>query len=260
MGARTVLMYHAITPDGGALEHADPHYAVSRGAFRAHLAGIREAGLACTSVAKALEGGRKNCVALTFDDGHASNALAADDIAAQGGSADFFVNPSRVGSAGYLGWTELRALAALGMSIQSHGHTHRYFDELSEREVEEELATSKAQIEQHVGTPVTIFAPPGGRLTPAVARIAEGLGFRAICSSRVGFWREGGARWSIPRFAVLATTSNEQLARWVRGDRMEVARMQARQAVLDASKRVLGNRGYEKLRARLLGARTGEMS
>ena len=255
MAALTVLMYHALTGPSGELSDADPHYAISRAAFRDHLGRIRAAGLRPASVAAILQGASAaGSVALTFDDGHETNALAVADILEADGSADLFVNPARVGSARHLDWPALRGLAARGISIQSHGHTHRYFDELGEREIEEELARSKAQIEERVGTPVTLFAPPGGRLTPAVAGIAERLGYRGICSSRVGLWRAGSAPWNIPRFAVLATTTAEQLDRWIRGDGLEVARLKARQALLDTMKRVLGNRGYERLRARLLGA------
>jgi peptidoglycan/xylan/chitin deacetylase (PgdA/CDA1 family) len=251
----TVLMYHALIDDKGRAEGADAHYAVTREVFRQHIAAVKIKGATPRSVASILaeDHGVGNAIAFTFDDGHASNADAAMDLASEGGSADFFINSSTVGSANILDWPTLREMVKAGASIQSHGHTHRYFDELSEGEIREELTTSKAEIEAHVGAAVTIFAPPGGRLQPAVARIAREVGFTAICSSSVGLWKLDGSRWNIPRFAVLQGTGEAQFRRWLSQDRVELFKLTTRQGVLDGAKKILGNKGYEKLRARLLG-------
>lgn len=251
----TVLMYHAIPGPDGACEDADPHYAVRAPAFGRHLGLLAAAGLRASSVRDLLDGDRGGRVGVTFDDGHESNAAAARRILDASGTADLFVNPGTVGRRNFLDWRALADLARAGVSIQSHGQTHRYFDELSDAQVEEELARSKAEIEDRVGTPVVLFAPPGGRLTPRVAGIAQRLGYRGICSSKAGRWRPGGPPWEIPRLAVLASTGEEQLRRWVAGDRWEFARAALRQRALGAAKGLLGNRGYERLRARLLAGR-----
>lgn len=258
----TVLMYHAILDNHGQCAGADLRYAVTRKAFRQHLAETKLLGGKPRSVADILaspgSGSDSSCdVAFTFDDGHASNADAAADLAEAGGSGDFFINSSTVGQPNNLDWATLRDMAAAGASIQSHGHTHRYFDEINESEIRHELVTSKHEIEAHIGLPVTIFAPPGGRLQPAVARIAREVGYVAICSSSVGLWARNGATWNIPRFAVLRETDDAQFRQWVSKDRLALMHLSARQAALDAAKKILGNRGYEKLRARLLGGGKG---
>jgi peptidoglycan/xylan/chitin deacetylase (PgdA/CDA1 family) len=250
----TVLMYHAI--DGTDVEGgpADPHYTVSRTSFRRHLANVRNAGLRVSSVARIMSAGpAQDVVGFTFDDGHASNAPAALDILDQGGSADLFINPAMVGQAHFLDWQALSDLARSGISIQSHGDTHRYFDGLSDGEVEQELSASKAKIEDRIGQAVSLFAPPGGRLNPRVAGIAERLGYRGICSSRSGLWQTRDNPWRIPRLAVLASTTEAQFVRWIRQDPLEFARMAARDRILTLAKRLLGNAGYERLRSRLLG-------
>ena len=129
-----VLMYHAVVGDGMHYINADPHYSVSGRQFSRHLDLLERSGLRACSVA-ALRRGESavNAVAMTFDDGHVSNGAAAQELAARGFSADFFVNPSTVGTPGYLSWEELKAMAAVGMSIQSHGWFHRYLDELAHR-------------------------------------------------------------------------------------------------------------------------------
>jgi peptidoglycan/xylan/chitin deacetylase (PgdA/CDA1 family) len=254
----SVLMYHALLDANGECMDADRHYAVTRPVLKRHLALMREAQREPMSVARLLgDGSRANRIALTFDDGHISNIDAARDIADQNGSADFFVNPDRVGKPNYLSWAALREMSAMGMSIQSHGLTHRYFNEMTDAEANDELRKSKEEIERHIGKKVTIFAPPGGRLTSRVAAIAERLGYEAICSSRVGLWRKGASSWNIPRFAVLLGTSDEQLKRWIDQDKIELAKLLFRQRTLDTMKRLLGNRGYERFRAAALGGTSG---
>jgi len=246
-----VLMYHAtpgIRPDGPG--GYDPHYAVPLESFARQMTLARAAGVPPRHVLAVAESG--GC-GVTFDDGHATNADAARVLAEHGGTADFFLNTSTLGTAGCLDWSDVREMAALGMSIQSHGHTHRYFDELSPTEIRTELARSKAEIEQAIGRAVVLFAPPGGRLGPDVPAIAAELGYVGICSSRAGLWRPSVGPGDVPRLAVLASTSDGRLERWLRADPDEIARMQARKQVLDFGKRLLGNRLYDRLREALVG-------
>lgn len=254
-----VLMYHAVSDRLAGAGDADPHYCVGEAAFRDHLSCLADAGFEVAHVRSVLqasgEDGRAR-VAFTFDDGHTSNARAAEWLAARGWSADFFVNPSTVGTRHFLSWAELRDMAADGMSIQSHGQHHRFLDELGPADVRAELAESKQEIEDHLGLPVEVYAPAGGRMAPHMDRLAEELGYRVLCTSRVGMWRpaSGGrpVRWNVPRFAVLAATGVPQLMSWARGARWEITRQVLRYEALTAAKRMLGNAGYEKLRGGLL--------
>jgi peptidoglycan/xylan/chitin deacetylase (PgdA/CDA1 family) len=251
----TVLMYHAVADDRGDCPGADPHYGVSRHSFIGNLRSIAEIGKRCFSVLRLLTepAATANAVALTFDDGHASNLAAAELIAESGGSADFFVNPSTVGTPNYLTWADLRTMADWGMSIQSHGFHHRFFDEMTAQEAQSELRDSKLSIENHVGRPVTVFAPPGGRLSRKTAKTALDCGYRAICSSRVGLWSAREAEvWDIPRLAVLQSTTPDQFSRWIRQEPMEMLGRRARYVLLRGAKQLLGNQGYERLRQGLL--------
>ncbi len=250
----TVLMYHGVADERGSCPGADPHYCVSARQFAAHLKQVEAAGQRCVSVASLLNANplSDHAVAVTFDDGHASNLAAAELLAKADGSADFFVNPSTVGSPHFLNWSALREMASLGMSIQSHGFHHRYLDELTPQEVKAELVDSKRAIEDHLGSPVTVFAPPGGRLSPDLAQVAFESGYAAVCSSRVGLWRFGAEVWDIPRLAVLRSTAEGQFARWILQDPLEIFGRRARYVILNSAKRLLGNRGYERLRHGLL--------
>lgn len=250
-----VLMYHALADAEASRGNPDPHYVVRRSAFRRHISLVRGRGLRISSLAAVVAGrDGDRAVAFTFDDGHESNAEAAIDILSAGGSADLFINPATVGKSGYLDWSGLADLAAAGISIQSHGQTHSYFDELSEEQVEYQLSASKHEIESRLGRPVLLFAPPGGRFSPRTAAIARHLGYLGVCSSRVGVWR-GDISRPIPRIAVLASTTESQIERWISLDGWEIARLQARCRILAGAKRLLGNHIYDQLRERLLGWR-----
>jgi peptidoglycan/xylan/chitin deacetylase (PgdA/CDA1 family) len=250
--AVTVLMYHAVV-DEHAGHDADPHYAVSATAFAQHLDLFVRAGRRPTSVQRLLDGDRAEVLALTFDDGHASDVRAAEMIAQRGGFADFFVNPSTVGGAGYLGWSDLRGMSELGMSIQSHGLTHRHLDTLGPADVRAELADSKRSIEDRLGRAVELFAPPGGRMPADLPKIALELGYRAVCSSRVDVWN-GSAQWAeVPRMPVLRSTSVARLRRWIEQEPSALAAARLRHSTLSVAKQLLPRALYEGVRSALIG-------
>jgi peptidoglycan/xylan/chitin deacetylase (PgdA/CDA1 family) len=256
MAPMTVLMYHALS-DAGAAGDADPHYALPAGRLRRHLSAMRAAGRAPCSVAQVLAGelGARDAVALTFDDGHASNAAAAAEVAAAGGRADFFVNPATVGRPGYLPWSELRGMADAGMSVQSHGATHRFLDALTPREVAAELADSRKEIEDRLGRAVLLFAPAGGRMPARFAARALEAGYHAVCTSRPGRWTPDRGVL-IPRLAVLASTADARLERWIAGAQPEMLLQLARYAALRGARRLVGGAAYRRLRSALLAARS----
>lgn len=251
-----VLMYHAV--DEANAPAADPHYTVSRSGFTEHLRQMRAAGRRGTSVRNLLTSPlHEPAVAITFDDGHVSNLHAAETLAAVEMSADFFINPSTVGTPGFLSWDQLREMQAMGMSIQSHGQTHRYLNDLSLADVRAELVDSKAAIEQELDGTVTLFAPPGGRMPDGFAALAYEAGYAAVCSSAVGFWSTtmapAGQAVMIPRLAVLAGTNAARFTRWLQTNRLELLMLQSRSTVLTAAKRAVGNQRYEKLRQAIVG-------
>jgi peptidoglycan/xylan/chitin deacetylase (PgdA/CDA1 family) len=254
----TVLMYHAIL-SGGAPAGADSHYAVSHKDFLSHLETIRARGMTATSVRDILSLRRqiRDCVAMTFDDGHLSNYDAVFPLLVDHrATADFFVNSSTVGLPQHVTWSALREMADAGMSIQSHGHTHRYFEDLRPEEVRDELMRSKAEIENRVGQAVTIFAPPGGRFNRLVGRIARECGYRTLCVSRPGRWRIDSR--VIPRMAVLATTPLARVDAWVQGKSPEMGKQVAYYWAKYAVKRLLGNALYDRMRNHLLRPRGKE--
>jgi peptidoglycan/xylan/chitin deacetylase (PgdA/CDA1 family) len=79
----------------------------------------------------------------------------------------------------HLGWDEAADLARRGFSFGSHGRTHRDLTRLSPGEARDEIARSRREIEERLGTPVRSFSYPYGRLNDAVRVAVERAGYRA---------------------------------------------------------------------------------
>ncbi len=86
-------------------------------------------------------------------------------------------------------WDDLRELERGGISIQSHGASHRHFSEMKLDEQKEELMRSKAALEDGLGKRVEIFAFPYGDDGANPQELRDELvlaGYRAACLYRGG--------------------------------------------------------------------------
>ena len=247
------LMYHALSVDGSVDAGQDPHYSLRSDEFNSHLQRCAAHGLAVSSARDWLAGPREPTALMSFDDGHNSNfELAFPLLQARRATADFFVNTVNVGRPGYASWQQLREMADAGQSIQSHSHEHRYLTSLSRIELGEQLIRSREMIEDAIGHPVTLLAPPGGRMPSGLAAVARECGYRHILSSRPG--RIDSAVATIfPRMAVTASLDAATFDAWLRGDVTTFAKARLRYAALAAMKRLFGDSGYERLRRRFIG-------
>lgn len=252
----SIYMYHAVG-DEAQIKGADPHYAVTAKQFDEQVEAIAES----VPLAYQVQNNSKitsHCI--TFDDGHISNYIVAFPILKKYGlTAEFYVNSATVGTDCYMSWEQLIEMDQAGMSIQSHGHTHSYFSDMSDKQIESELQTSKRMIEQNLSNRVTVFAPPGGRIDKRVVKIAKHIGYKCIATSRPGLV-SGNALFSLPRFAIIKTTTTARVKAWKNSMSRETLKEVIRFNVFRSAKLVLGNQRYEKMRARLLGDDGTQMS
>jgi peptidoglycan/xylan/chitin deacetylase (PgdA/CDA1 family) len=138
---------------------------------------------------------------LTFDDGYRSiRTVALPWLLRFGYPAVLFVPTDYIGGindfdAGQepedaiCNWDELRELERLGVSIQSHGASHRSFSKLSLPEQEEDLTRSRISLEAGLEKPVDVFAYPygdGGTEPRSTGRALERAGYRAACLYKGG--------------------------------------------------------------------------
>jgi peptidoglycan/xylan/chitin deacetylase (PgdA/CDA1 family) len=252
-------MYHELEVPGRALAEEGPGYAVyclPRDAFRAQMGALVEAGLRGTSLGDAHARGDARAVAITFDDGCESDWLeAAPILRDRGFGATFYVIAGSLGRRGYLTPAQLRELAAAGFEIGSHSLTHRMLTEVEPGELDDELAGSRARLEDAAGARVTHFACPHGRWSPVVAAAARRAGYGTVSTSEAGLNGPRTPDMRLRRIAVRRGADAAEVALLARGHGLW--RRIARDAALDAGKRILGEGSYVALRERLTRLKGG---
>lgn len=123
-----------------------------------------------------LHGGQ--ALAITFDDGCKSDLTNAEKLLRRGLTATFFISSANIGQPGYLDADEIRELRGLGMSVGSHSHDHVRLTTLPRQVMIDQVAQSKAILEDVLGETVDRFAFPGGAYTPHEVRAVGQAGFR----------------------------------------------------------------------------------
>lgn len=189
-----IFGYHRISD-------SDDFGAVSTQAFRYQMEHLRNSDLDIVPLSQALDlveqpvEGRYACV--TFDDGYldtlevATPILADLDIpstvfliadALEGKVAfDWYQNPPPAIQVEHLP----RLLASGLVEVQAHSRTHRRLTLLSDEELRDEVAGSKASLEQYVPTP-TSFSYPAGIYGSREVRAVLDAGFRAGVTTAPG--------------------------------------------------------------------------
>jgi peptidoglycan/xylan/chitin deacetylase (PgdA/CDA1 family) len=220
-----ILTWHSIGLAGDELT-------VGEDAFAAQLDALRSAGFHTVSFREWLEHEDRGAplpakpVLLTFDDGYQDALTAAlPALRTRGMRATFFLVSGWIGAdeahrsargepgRRYLTWPEVRALAAAGMEIGSHGTTHRRLSTLTGEEALEELSASKRELEARLATPVEVFAYPYNASRRRLRVLVRQAGYRAAVS---GSDHGGADRYELYRSGVQRGTSPEDLLRGLR--------------------------------------------
>jgi peptidoglycan/xylan/chitin deacetylase (PgdA/CDA1 family) len=81
-----------------------------------------------------------------------------------------------------VGGDHLREAASYGIEIGAHSRTHRPLDLVPRRELEWEIAGSRADLEHLVDRPIRTFAYPHGWYTRRVQSAVRRAGFDAACA------------------------------------------------------------------------------
>lgn len=253
-----VLMYHGIAEravPSAELGTHDSLYVVRPGDFERQMEMLRAEGYTGISLGDFLRdgSGAGRRVVITFDDGNRSDRLRALPILERYGfTATFYITTEWIGRPGFLTGADIRALAERGMEIGSHGHTHRYFSDMGQGELEGELSRSLSGLANVLGHQVTALSAPGGRLHPKLRVLATAAGITTIATSRFAAFEAGEDPLSVPRIPVQSTTPTTAFRSMYRCARGYYLKNALRYGTLAAAKRMLGNGRYERLRSRLI--------
>lgn len=101
-----------------------------------------------------------------------------------------------------MSWDDVRALAASGVTIGAHGHTHPHMPALSAKDVRQDLATMMARFKAELGTAPTLFAYPFGEAGREDIDMVRAAGFVAAFGQNSGPVYAEVDLFLLPRFAL----------------------------------------------------------
>jgi GT2 family glycosyltransferase/peptidoglycan/xylan/chitin deacetylase (PgdA/CDA1 family) len=105
----------------------------------------------------------------------------------------------------------LRALAAAGVEVGSHGMNHRQLTKLSPAEAASEIRDSAAALEA-LGLPrPRTFSYPHGECNAEIEAMVRESGYEAAFTVTAGRIERGGDRYALPRIEVLASDTPRRL-------------------------------------------------
>ncbi len=156
---------------------------------------------------------RKACV-ITFDDGYEETySIAWPLLKRFGFSAIVFVTPNEVSTKGFATWQQLREMSRGGFEIGSHTMHHSYMPTTPDEKLKEEVADSKAVIEQQLGKRIDFLSYPIGGYTPQAQAMAKQAGYRAACTTNRGVSYAMTDRFAIRRVKITESDANPLIFR-----------------------------------------------
>jgi Predicted xylanase/chitin deacetylase len=213
-----ILMYHAVAHRPAAAVYG---LSVSPGAFRAQMGVLAERGFTPLTTAALGESWRTGRplpprpVLITFDDGYEGvHRHALPVLAEHGFAATVFVSTGWLRGAydeggapdTMLDWGQVRELAAAGVEIGGHSHTHPQMDQLDDARLRAETARCHEIIAAELGSRPVSFAYPFGYSTRRVRRTVRAAGFAQSLAVGNGLARRRQGPYALQRVTVRRTT------------------------------------------------------
>ena len=219
---RAILTYHSVDHSGSAIS-------VSPETFRGHVEWLASGAVPVLGVeALARAPADTAGVAITFDDGFENFAERAWPLLRDRGlPATLFVVADRVGGRNdwghdaslgvpdlpLLGWEALGGLREDGVSIQSHGRSHRPLSGMSAPELEDEVTGSAEVLERRLGVRPTGFAYPYGE-ADARGRSAVADAYDWACTTELRPLEPAEQMHALPRLEARYFDDPDALRSW----------------------------------------------
>ncbi len=196
----TIVMYHAIGQEG----EQPGRLVLPRSSFERQMRSLarRRPVLALDDLVEDRRSNRlppAKAVAITFDDGYLDNlTLAAPILARLGLPATIFLVTSRIGAANgwdgdgelaqrpLVSWPDVEELRGRGFTLGAHTRSHPRLTEVSPEQLDGEIAGSRADLAERLGSAPCGFAYPYGKWNDAAAEAARRAGFTSACTIRAG--------------------------------------------------------------------------
>ena len=236
-GRVPVLMYHSV--------HADPTPAtrslsVHPDAFAAQLAVLYDMGFTAITMAALVRHWRQRAlgletprlpdrpVVLTFDDGYADfHRTVLPLLAEHRATASLYVTTGWLADAGphwtgtplgeMLSWGQLAEIAAEGVEIGGHSHSHPQLDQLPAGLLRYELTLNQELLEQRLQRPLETFGYPFGYSDALVRRAVRGRGYAGACAVANAMAEPRQGPYALSRLTVRRGTGLEDFCALVQG-------------------------------------------
>jgi peptidoglycan/xylan/chitin deacetylase (PgdA/CDA1 family) len=176
-----IFVYHHVVPG-----HAAGALFVTPDGFEQQLKFLRDNGYQTVSfddLADCLEYGAPlpdRPAIISFDDGWDNQFNYAFPLLQKYGfTATFFVVTDYLDHQNFMTTDQLKTMIAAGMTIGSHSRSHPALPAIGKpQRLKDEIAGSKAWLEEKLGVPITTFAYPYGAHTPPVVVAVKDAGYR----------------------------------------------------------------------------------
>ena len=220
-----MLMYHAVLPGKGAPTWP---WAVSMRRFCDQLDLLADEGYDTPTMAELATTPAKKwtgrTAVITFDDGYIDNLAACEELQKRGMRASWFIVTGSIGQAPrwpadgrpegrLLNAGELREMHASGMEIGSHTVSHVRLTEADDACLAQELADSKAALEDLLSSAIGSFAYPYGAWDARCVAAARAAGYFAACTTRTGWALRDNDPYQLRRLTVFNSDTASTLAR-----------------------------------------------
>jgi peptidoglycan/xylan/chitin deacetylase (PgdA/CDA1 family) len=124
-----------------------------------------------------------------------------------------------------LSWHALRDIAAAGIEVASHSHTHPQLDRMALAEVRNEVRRSRCLLEDNLGVPVEGFAYPFGYWNGSVRASVSAAGYSYACVVADLPVSATADVWTLPRITAAAGLGVDGFARLLAGSSTPVGRL-----------------------------------
>lgn len=199
-----ILAYHGIS---SAARDDESRLLIDPDHLRSHVAMLKRRGYrfrtAGELVADAESGPPARTAVLTFDDGWLDGLTTVAPLLDRlGVRATFYINPGKLGGqhpdvpgepGRLLDAGQASELHGRGMEVASHSRDHAVLTELDDAALADDLAASKASIEELTGEPCLTLAYPFGIYDDRVSRAAAKAGYELCFGWLPGPWDRYGA-------------------------------------------------------------------
>ena len=215
-----ILLYHHVS------ESTPASTSVSPTVFESHLEYLEQNNykvLALSDVTSALLDDQPlpdRAVAITFDDGYQSIlSEAAPRIRERNWPFTIFVSTEAIdqGYSGFMSWSELRQIEAMGGTIANHTSTHDHLIRRTSNEstsawqerVAADIELAQDRLEEELDHPARLFAWPYGEFNADLESLAAELGYIAFGQQSGAAGRDSGPH-RLPRFPLATGFSDLQ--------------------------------------------------